>query len=374
MNVLILPDSFKNSLSSAKVGEALAAGIRRVAKDAHIAHYPVADGGEGTVDAFVAATHGKVISCPTHDALGRAIEGFYGLLPDGTVVVEMAAASGIQHLSANELNPLLTSTYGTGEIILSALNNGHSQFIIGLGGSATNDGGTGMARALGYRFQNKEGQEIADGGAALSQLEKIDDSQVSKWVKNATFRIACDVQNPLAGPQGASVIYGPQKGATPAMVKTLNKSLAHLAKIIAQDLHIDVEDLPCGGAAGGLGAGAFAFLGGQLMPGFEIVSEILDLKNEVQKSDIVLTGEGKMDVQTCQGKTPYAVAQLAKAANKKVIAFAGQLGEDHHTLYNHGFDAIFPIADKPMTLNESITHTKALLSDTAERVFRVLLS
>jgi len=372
MNILILPDSFKNCLSSVAVGQALAEGVRRVFPKAHIEQYPVADGGEGTVEAFVAATSGEIVTCTCHDALGREIEGFYGLLPDGTAVIEMAAASGIQLLTSEELNPLLTSTFGTGELLKAALENGASEIILGLGGSVTNDGGTGMAKALGYRFLDKNDDEIAEGGGALSHLVKIDNSQVNKLVEKAKIRIACDVQNPLTGPNGASAIYGPQKGASPQMVNTLDHNLKHLAHIIHQDLHVQVDTIPGAGAAGGMGAGSVAFLAGELIPGFDIVTDVLHLKDKVSQADIILTGEGKIDAQTLQGKTPYAVAQLAKAANKKVIAFAGYLGEDHRVLYNHGFDAVFPIAEKPMSLDESLRNAHPLLANASERAFRML--
>ncbi len=372
MNILILPDSFKNCLSSTGVANALTEGIRRVFPEAKIEQYPVADGGEGTVKAFVNATGGKIIKCPAHDALGREIEGFYGLLPDDTAVIEMAAASGIELLKPEEKNPLITSTYGTGEIIKEALENGAQKIILGLGGSVTNDGGTGMAKALGYRFLDINDKEIAEGGGALSDLAKIDNSAVADNVKKATFLIACDVQNPLTGESGASAVYGPQKGATPTMVKQLDANLHHLAETIKQDLGTDVENTPGAGAAGGMGAGSLAFLGGTLQAGFDIVTQTLSLKEKVAQADIIITGEGKIDAQTKQGKTPYAVAQLAKAADKKVLAFAGYLGADHRELYDHGFDAIFPIAQKPMTLDESLNTAPTLLANAAERAFRML--
>lgn len=371
MNVLILPDSFKNCLSSVAVAEALEEGIRRVFPAAVIEKYPVADGGEGTVEAFVAATQGTLCSCPTHDALGRAINAFYGLLPDGTAVIEVAAASGIQLLKTEEMNPLLASSYGTGEIILSALQQGVRLFILGLGGSVTNDGGMGMAKALGYRFLDINGEPIAEGGGALGDLHRIDSTQVSPLLREAQFRVACDVQNPLTGTNGASAIYGPQKGATPAMVTLLDAYLKHLAEVMKTDLEVAVELMPGAGAAGGLGAGAVAFLRGELMPGFDIVTEELNLKESVARADIILTGEGKIDAQTLEGKTPYAVAQLAKASGKKVLAFAGTLGEGYRVLYQHGFDAIFPIAEGPMTLEDSLKNASSLLANAAERAFRM---
>lgn len=373
MNVLILPDSFKDCLSSVEVGNALATGVHRVFPEATIEKYPVADGGEGTVEAFVAAANGQMISCMAHDALGREVEAFYGLLPDGTVVIEVAAASGIQLLTKAEMNPLVASTYGTGEIILAALKAGATDIILGLGGSVTNDGGMGMAKALGYRFLDKDNNELSSGGGALSELATIDTSLVVDEVKQATFRIACDVQSPLTGPEGASAVFGPQKGATPDMVATLDANLGHLAEVIKADLGLDLDALPGAGAAGGMGAGAVAFLGGTLIPGFDIVTDVLGLKAKVAWADIVLTGEGKIDIQTLQGKTPYAVAQLAKAENKKTYAFAGTLGEGYRELYNCGFSSIFPIAEGPMSLSESLAQAEGLLSNASERAFRLLV-
>lgn len=372
MNVLILSDSFKNCLSSTEVATAISEGVLRAFKDANITQYPVADGGEGTVEAFVEATQGEIITCPAHDALGRPIEAFYGKLPDGTAIVEMAAASGIQLLTEEEKNPLIASTYGTGEIILHALNNGHKHIILALGGSVTNDGGTGMAKALGYKFLDDKDQELSEGGGALNALSTIDSSQVSSLLKEATFTIACDVQNPLTGPSGASAIYGPQKGATPDMVEFLDKNLKHLAALLKAQMNKDIEFLSGAGAAGGMGAGAVAFLDGELKGGFDIITETLKLEEKIKQADIVITGEGKIDAQTLEGKTPYSVAKLAKTANKKVIAFAGYLGDGHRVLYDHGFDAIFPIAEKPMSLDESIAQAKDLLSNAAERAFRMI--
>lgn len=372
MNILILPDSFKNCLSSVEVGSALSEGIWRVFPEAKISSYPVADGGEGTVEAFVAAMQGKIITCPAHDALGREIEAFYGLLPDGTAVIEVAAASGIERLSSEEKNPLIASSYGTGEIIKEVLQQGIRKVILGLGGSVTNDGGMGMASALGFRFLNSNGEEIAEGGGALNQLDNIDTSEVLPELKDCEFQIACDVQSPLCGPEGASAVFGPQKGATPLMVKLLDANLSHFAQVIKKDLDKDIASLPGAGAAGGLGAGAVAFLNGQLIPGFDIVTAVLGLKDKVKQADIVITGEGKIDAQTLQGKTPFAVAQLAKAEGKKVLAFAGYLGSDHRILYQHGIDAIFPIADRPMSLDESLSNAAYLLSNASERAFRML--
>ncbi len=373
MKILILPDSFKGCLSSDEVAKALTIGIRRVFPAADIAAYSVADGGEGTTHAFVSQTGGRICPCLVHDALGRPINAFYGVLPDGVAVVESAAASGFQHLSAQERNPMMASSYGTGEIIAEVLKQGHRHIILGLGGSVTNDGGVGMAKALGFQFLDANGDEIAEGGGALHDLNRIDDSAILHALRQAKFRMACDVKNPLTGHSGASVVYGPQKGATLEMVKILDNNLSHLAKVIKKDLKIEVSECAGAGAAGGLGAGALAFLGGDLMPGFDMLVEVLQLKTKIAEADVIITAEGRIDAQTLNGKLPFAVAQLAKAEGKKVIAFAGQLGEDHQLLYQYGFTAIFPIAEGPMSLSESIKQTPVLLANASERVFRMIL-
>ena len=372
MHVLIVPDSFKNCLSSIKVGEALAQGVLRVFPDATIEKLPVADGGEGTVDAFIAASNGTKIACKAHDALGRIIDSFYGLLPDGTVVIEMAAASGIELLQPHEKNPMLTSTFGTGELIKAAIISGAKDIILALGGSATNDGGTGMAKALGFRFLNSMGDEIPEGGGALCDIVKIDTTNVISELKQVTFQIACDVQNPLVGDRGASAVYGPQKGASAEMVKELDANLTNLAAVIQVDLKVDVANVPGAGAAGGMGAGALAFLKGTLIQGFTIVSEVLDLPGKVAMADVILTGEGMIDTQTMNGKTPFSVAQLVKGTSKKVIAFAGTLGNGYEKLYQQGFTSIIPIAEKPMSLEESMEQAAVLLQNASERVFRLL--
>lgn len=372
MNVLILPDSFKNCLSSVEVGNALTKGVLKAFPKASVQSYPVADGGEGTVQAFIAACNGNEVRCKVHDALGREIEGFYGVLPDGTAVIEMAAASGIENILDKDRNPLLASTFGTGELILDAINKGANKIILGLGGSATNDGGAGMAKALGYQFLDKNEKEIPEGGGALNQLAKINTEKIHPGLQDLTFNIAVDVQNPLTGENGASYIYGPQKGATPMMVEQLDQNLALLAKIIQQDLNKDVENHPGAGAAGGMGAGCLAFLNGDLIPGFEIVTSVLHLEEKVKNADIILTGEGMIDKQTLNGKTPYSVAQLAQKHHKKVIAFAGTLGNGYQELYQHGFTSVFPITEKPVTLKESMANAAILLENAAERAFRLL--
>lgn len=372
MKVLILCDSFKDCLSSLEVSSALENGILKAIPGTEIIKLPIADGGEGTVQAFVAATGGEIIPFEVKDPLLRNVKSFYGMLPEGTAVIEMAAASGIELLTQEERNPMLTSTYGVGQLILKTLDKGATTIILGLGGSATNDGGTGMAKALGFRFLDKNGVEINEGGGALSQLVTIDKSKVDPRLAKVNLIAACDVSNVLTGELGASAVYGPQKGATSAMVKQLDHNLKHLASIIEKDLGLAVSDFAGAGAAGGLGAGTIAFANGELKPGFQILKETLRLEEKIKKVDMVITGEGRMDDQTQNGKAPYSVMQLAKQYDKKVIAFAGSLGKNVDSLYALGFDSVFPIAPGPVTLAYSLEHADELLSASAERVFRLL--
>ncbi|RKD92052.1 glycerate kinase [Mangrovibacterium diazotrophicum] len=372
MKVLIAPDSFKDCLEAADVARYLGEGIRRVIPDAEITSIPVADGGEGFVQTMLSAMGGEKIITRVFDPLMRDVDAFYGILPDGTAVIEMAAASGIEHLKREERNPLITTTIGTGQLMLNAMERGCRKIIIGIGGSATNDGGVGMARALGYRFLDKDGMEVPPGGGSLSEIQSIDFSKVNPLMGETAVWVACDVNNPLIGPRGASAVYGPQKGATPELVERLDSNLEHLAKMIKKYLNIDVLDLAGGGAAGGLGAGLVAFAGGRLQAGFDIVKEQSHLEEAVKVADIVLTGEGKMDGQTKQGKTPWGVAQLAQKYGKPLFAFAGFLGDGYRELYDEGFTSIFALPNGPASLDACIANAPELLADTAEQVFRVL--
>jgi len=372
MKVLIAPDSFKDCLEAAEVARYLGEGIHRVMPDAEITSIPVADGGEGFVQTMLSAMGGEKITLNVLDPLMREVKAFYGILPDGTAVIEMAAASGIEHLTREERNPLITTTIGTGQLMQNAMERGCRKIIIGIGGSATNDGGIGMARALGYRFLDKNGNEVPPGGGSLSEIVEIDYSKIDPLVGDTAVWVACDVNNPLTGPQGASAVYGPQKGATPEVVDELDANLAYLAVLIKKYLNVDVMRLPGGGAAGGLGAGLVAFAGGRLQAGFDIVKEQTGLEDAVLKADIVLTGEGKMDGQTKQGKTPWGVAQLAKKHGKPLFAFAGFLGEGYRELYDEGFTSIFALPNGPATLDACISNAPELLADSAEQVFRVI--
>jgi glycerate kinase len=372
MKILIAPDSFKDCLDAADVARYLGEGIRRVMPDAEITSIPVADGGEGFVQTMLSAMGGVRITLAVFDPLMREVEAFYGILPDGTAVIEMAAASGIEHLSREERNPLITTTTGTGQLMLDAMERGCRKIIIGIGGSATNDGGVGMARVLGYRFLDKNGGEVPPGGGSLREIVEIDFSNIDPLVGETAVWVACDVNNPLTGPLGASAVYGPQKGATPELVERLDANLAHLAGLIKKYLNIDVLELPGAGAAGGLGAGLVAFVGGRLQAGFDIVKEQTGLEEAVKTADLVLTGEGKMDGQTKQGKTPWGVAQLAQKHGKPLLAFTGFLGEGYRELYDEGFTSVFALPNGPASLDVCIAQAPELLADSAEQVFRVV--
>jgi glycerate kinase len=373
MNILIAPGSFKNALSALEVGNSLAKGLKRALSDVEIRVVPMADGGEGTVESLTDATGGRLVMVRVHDPLMREVESSFGITGDGeTAVIEMAAASGIQLIRPEERDPLDTTTYGTGQLIRAALDAGCRTILLGIGGSATNDCGTGMARALGVRFMGPDGEPVKQGGGALGEVKEIDVSGLDPRIRKTRIQVACDVTNPLTGPDGASLVYGPQKGADKAMAEKLDRNLALLAERIREQLGKEVENLPGAGAAGGLGAGLIAFLDAELVEGVPAIAERIGLEESVKWADLVITGEGGMDSQTRFGKTPYGVARIAKRHRKPVIAVAGTLGEGVETLYNEGFDAILSILDAPMTLEEAIRKTALLLEATGERIGRML--
>jgi glycerate kinase len=373
MKILIAPDSFKNALSALKVAESLCKGMIKVLPDAEIRIVPMADGGEGTVESLIDATGGKLVKVRVHDPLMRDVESSFGITGDGeTAVIEMAAASGIQLIRPDERNPLVTTTYGTGELIRSALDAGCRTILLGIGGSATNDCGSGMAGALGVRFTGEDGKPVKRGGGGLGEVRNIDISGLDPRIAETRILVACDVTNPLTGPHGASRVYGPQKGADRAMVETLDSNLAYFAGLIREQLGKDVENIPGAGAAGGLGAGLIAFLDGKLVEGVPAIAGRIGLEEKVKWADLVITGEGGMDFQTRFGKTPYGVARIAKRHDKPVIAVAGTLGKGVEELHDHGIDAILPILDSPMTLEEAIGKTPDLLESTGERIGRLL--
>lgn len=373
MKLVIAPDSFKESLTALEVANAIADGFRAVYPDADIVTLPVADGGEGTVEAMVAATSGRVEKLTVTGPLGAPVEAFYGLTGDGaTAVVEMAAASGLMLVPPEKRDPRVTTTRGVGEILKAALDAGARHFIVGIGGSATNDGGAGMLQALGARLLDADGRDLAPGGAALAKLARIDLSGLDGRLKEARIDVACDVNNPLVGPKGASAVFGPQKGATPAMVAELDAALATYAAIIERDLGVAVADRPGAGAAGGLGAGFAGVLGATLKPGVEIVLEAVGLDALVADADLVVTGEGRIDFQTVHGKTPIGVARVAKRHGKPVIALAGGLGKDVEAVHDHGIDAVYSVLNRICTLEEALAEGAANLRLTARNVAATL--
>ena len=373
MIVLIAPDAFKDCLSARQVADALCRGMMRFSPEIIFDIAPMADGGEGTVESVVDATRGKLVQIPVMDPLMREISSFYGISGDGkTAVIEMAAASGIELLGESERNPWETSTHGTGELIRNALDRGCEKILLGIGGSATNDCGAGMAEALGVKFTNRAGDYPGPGGGALSDVEKIHMDGLDPRIISTEILVACDVSNPLTGPNGASAIYGPQKGANREMVEKLDRNLEYFAGVIKTQLGKDISHVSGAGAAGGLGGGLMAFLGARLMKGFDMIAETTGLEEKIKLADVVITGEGKIDGQTRFGKTPFGVAQLAKKHGKPVIGVAGTVEQGAELLYREGFHLIMPILEKPSDLAYAIAHAEQLLERTGERIARML--
>ncbi len=374
MKVLCAPDSFKGSLSAIGAAAAMASGVARGAPGSTAVRLPLADGGEGTVEALVGARHGKTLPVEVHDPLGRPVRAAIGLLGDGMVVAEMASASGLPLLRLEERNPLRASTYGTGELIRAALDNGAREIILGVGGSATVDGGAGALQALGARLLDREGRSIPPGNAGLALLEAIDLSGLDTRLASVRLRVACDVQNPLTGPQGAAAVFGPQKGARPADIASLDANLAHMAAVFARYLTIEVAELPGSGAAGGLTAGLLA-IGASTEPGIELVLEAIGFDQQLVGADLVLTGEGKIDSQTVRGKVISGVLAHASRAGVPVVALAGTLrAGELAPLYNAGLTAAFPIADGPQSYERALARTAAMLRRTAGEVVRLWMA
>ncbi len=373
MKIVIAPDSYKESLSAAQVADIIEAGMREVFPAAEYVKLPVADGGEGTVDAMVDAFQGRRLSVTATDPLGKQVQAGYGLSGDGSLaIIEMAAASGLALVPPSLRDPRFTSTEGTGELIRAALDSGARNLILGIGGSATNDGGSGMLRALGVRFLDAAGHDLPAGGAALSQLARIDVSGLDPRLAKCVINVACDVNNPLTGENGASAIFGPQKGATPEMVRELDAALHHYAEVIHMQLGRDVEHIPGSGAAGGMGAAMVAFTPARLRPGSEIVMEAVKLDVAVADADLVITGEGRIDSQTIRGKTPHGVATVAKRHGKPVIGIAGCLTPDVSVVHGHGIDAVFSVLDSACTVEQALAAAADNLRRAARNVAAVL--
>ncbi|TCP07779.1 glycerate kinase [Uruburuella suis] len=372
MKIVIAPDSFKESLTALEVAEAIEAGLKKVLPDAEYVKVPMADGGEGTVQSLVDATEGRLISAEVCAPLGNKVKAEFGLSGDGrTAIIEMAAASGLHLVPPEARNPLRTTSYGTGELILAALAEGVEKIIVGIGGSATNDGGAGMLQALGALLLDAQHQPIGAGGGCLQDLAAIDLSGLDKRLAGVEIVVACDVDNPMCGEKGASAVFGPQKGATPEMVQALDSGLQHFADIAARDLGLDIQSPAGAGAAGGMGGGVLLLPDARLQAGVQIVMEAVKLAEKVQDADLVITGEGRMDAQSVHGKTPIGVAHTAKAFGKPVIAIVGCLREDYEVVYAQGIDAVFPIIRQLGSLEEILQHGRDNLVSAAQNVARI---
>ena len=375
MKVVIAIDSFKGSLTTYEAGGAVAEGIKRVYPTAECVISPLADGGEGTKDAIVSATGGKTVSVRVTGPLGEAVTAEYGITPDGYAVIEMASAAGLPLVPSEKRNPLYTTTFGVGELIRHAiLESGCRKFIVGIGGSATNDGGVGMLSALGFEFLDENGEKVPFGAIGVSKIAKISTKNATPALSECEFSVACDVKNPLCGENGCSAVYGPQKGATTEMVRDMDGWLKDYAALTENTLGKKNEDFPGAGAAGGLGFAFLSYLGATLTPGIELVLERTRLEELIRDSDVVITGEGRLDGQSCMGKAPVGVARAAKKYGKPVIAFSGCVTEDATLTNAHGIDAFFPILKAPTTLAEAMKteNAKKNLSDTAEQAFRLI--
>ncbi|WP_434138545.1 glycerate kinase [Photobacterium leiognathi] len=369
MKIIIAPDSYKESLTAMEVATAIENGFRQVIPNAEYIKLPMADGGEGTVQSLVDASNGTIIEHSVTGPLGEQVNGFFGLMGDGkTAIIEMAAASGLHLVSPDLRNPMLTTSFGTGELILAALDKGVEHIIVGIGGSATNDGGIGMAQALGVRFLDENNKQISYGGGALDRLHRIDMSNIDPRLRSVKLDVACDVDNPLCGEKGASQVFGPQKGATPEMVTQLDNNLDHYAEIIKRDLGKDVKDMAGAGAAGGMGAALLGLFNAQLRPGIEIVMDAVNLADALKDADLVITGEGRIDSQTINGKTPIGVARTAKRFNKPVIGIAGSLSYDCNVVHEHGIDAVFSVVPRSVSLTEALAEAAINVELTARNV------
>ena len=371
MKVVIAPQSFKGSISALDAARAMEEGVLRVVPDAGPVLVPVADGGDGTLETLVEATGGDIRSTTVTGPMGKPVTAEWGALGDGqTAVIEMARTSGLALLSLAERDPLRATTYGLGEVIREALDAGFRSFIVGIGGSATNDGGAGMAQALGIRLLDERGKDLPLGGAALADLRKIDMSGLDERAIEARFSVACDVSNPLTGPEGASAVYGPQKGATPGLVEQLDAALKNFAEVVERDIGTSINAVPGSGAAGGLGGGMMAFLEGSLRAGVDIVLDHVGLDEKMKGADLVITGEGRIDFQTVYNKAPIGVARRAKERNIPVIAVCGSVGKGFENVHAEGIDAVVSILTAPMTLDEATARAGELIADAVAETMR----
>lgn len=373
MNFVLAPDSFKESMTAREAAQAMERGVKRIFPDANCTLVPMADGGEGTVQSLIDALEGEFVTTHVTDPLGREMEASYGYIEAKKMaIIEVASASGIHLLTVEERNPLITTSYGSGELIKDALEKGATHFIIGLGGSVTNDGGLGLLQALGARFLDENGFELSNGGAALKELRQIDLSDFDKRLANAHFEIACDVNNPLIGKEGASRIFGPQKGATEEMVQQLDEALVHFAKVVKDVTGREVAHVAGTGAAGGIGAAFLAFFHSTLQHGIDIILNLTEFEKKLEDADYVFTGEGSIDTQTVFGKTPYGVSKAAQAHNIPVIGFAGRFDKDATILYEHGFQAIVCILLSVTDIETALKNGAENLENATETVCRII--
>ena len=371
--VVVAPQGFKESLTGMEIAEAMSIGVKRVWPEAETVLIPVADGGDGTLQALVDSSGGEVRTAIVQDAIGRDIEAAWGALGNGTTaVIEVANAVGLARLTTDERDVRNASTFGVGQLFTEALDAGFTDFIIGVGGSATNDAGAGMIQAMGGKLTDKNGSEIGRGGIALSELANIDVSGLDPRMAGVNVLVACDVNNPLTGNHGASAIFGPQKGATPEDVKELDAALGHFAEIIAKDLHTDVAEIPGAGASGGLGAGLMGFFDARLRLGADIVLEALNIEDHLKDAELVIVGEGQFDRSTVFNKSPVAVAQRAKRYGTPVIGIAGSLGAGFSEVHEHGIDAVFSLVSRPMSLKAAMEDTKRLVAIATEEACRAI--
>ena len=373
MKIVVAPDSFKGSLSAVQVADCIEKGIKLADPQCEVIKIPIADGGEGTVEALVNATGGEIIHKKVYGPLMKKIDSYFGVLGDKkTAVIEMAAAAGLRLVEENSRNPMNTTTYGVGELIKSVLDLGYKNIIIGIGGSSTNDGGMGMAQALGVKFYDKESRLLGNAGRYMGEIATIDTTDIDPRIFKTNIIVACDVKNPLFGMYGAAYVYGPQKGATPQIVEILDNGLRNLSNKMKQYLDIDISEIQGSGAAGGLGGGLIAFCKAQLAPGIEIIMKYCNFEEQVMNADLLITGEGRTDMQTCYGKVPVGIAKAAEKYNVPVVCLSGGLGEGYEETYKHGIDFALSHVRGPMTLEEAILDTEAMLIERAYGIVRLV--
>lgn len=371
MRFIFAPDSFKGTFSSTEIIQYLQKGAEKFFPDIKTIGIPMADGGEGTVDTLITALGGKFIYANVMGPLGNKVNAKMGIIND-VAIIEMAQASGITLISNEERNPLNTTTYGTGEMILEALNMGVEKIIIGIGGSATNDGGIGMAQALGVKFYNNKGKEIGLGGKYLLEIQNISIDNIDQRIKETEIQVICDVTNPLTGPTGATYVYGPQKGATDEMLKLLEEGMINYNNVVKREFGLDLNSIPSTGAAGGLGAGLIAFANAKLRPGIETILDLIKFDELIKKGDIIVTGEGKIDGQSIYGKVPVGIAKRCKTKNIPVIVITGCESDDANLVYNYGIDVIISTVNRPMELDEAINNSQLLLESAIDRMYKLI--